>query len=227
MRGENYYSLLGVPINATPEEIKIAYRELVKDNHPDLKGKEVEPKMISLNNAYRTLKEPIARDEYNFMELLPLRKMPEEIQEKLPEKMPSRKGRPLVQTVMKKLTGRATLYTMTAVAIRFKTAMRYAHSPKPYHQERAIEELKKALELEPRHVDSIYNIGVLYCRLGELANGVYFFQKYLTIEKNKDVEDLLKYIDQKLETTRYDTKMLCPPDIKIKTRSSPGGAETS
>ena len=141
--GKNYYSILQVPINASLEDIRHSYRGLIKENHPDLKGQQFQQEMINLNNAYRTLKDSISRDEYNFTELLQLRKMPVEVQETLPRKLTPRKRRPLMQTVMKKITGKATLYTMTAVAIRFKTAMRYANSPKPVHQEKAIDELKK------------------------------------------------------------------------------------
>ena len=213
MRGESHYEVLKVPINATAEDINKSYRELAKVYHPDIKGKSFHPQMVSLNNAYRILKDPISRDDYNFTELLELRNMPQEVKESLPDKLAPRKGRPFMQTVMKKLTGKATIYTMTAVAIRFRTAMRYAISPKPYHQEKAIEELKKAIELEPKHVDSIYNIGVLYCRVGELANGLHYLKQYLALEENELVEALTNYIEEKMEGTAYKTKMLTPHSV--------------
>jgi len=32
---KNYYELLWIPIEATPEQIKAAYRKLAKTKHPD------------------------------------------------------------------------------------------------------------------------------------------------------------------------------------------------
>jgi curved DNA-binding protein CbpA len=34
-RLKDYYAILGVPRNATPEEVKEAYRRLTKEYHPD------------------------------------------------------------------------------------------------------------------------------------------------------------------------------------------------
>jgi hypothetical protein len=207
---QHFYAILGVPITASLDEIHKSYRNLAKDYHPDIKGAEVHEKMVCINNAYRILKEQLSRDEYNFNELLRLRKLPMEVQERLPSKLTPRKSRPIMQTVVKKITGKPTIYTMTAVAIHFRTAMMYATSPKPMHQEMAIEELKKGLELEPKHSDSLYNIGVLYCRLGEFANGQYYLKKYLEVEKDELVKEVLSYLAQKMKdmAEHYKTKKL-------------------
>lgn len=207
----DYYTTLGLPVNASTEDIHESYRQLAKEYHPDLKGKDLEETMIEINNAYRILKDPQSRDEYNFNELLKLKRLPVELVEKLPSKVPARKGRPFMQTVVKKITGKPTLYTMTAIAIRFKTAMMYAASPKPMHQEMAIEELKKALEMEPRHTDSLYNLGVLYCRRGDLASALHYFKRYIVLEKDETVTGLIRYLDEKIkenQASRFRTKRL-------------------
>ena len=37
-REKDYYKVLGVTIDATPEQIKDAYRETAKKHHPDISG---------------------------------------------------------------------------------------------------------------------------------------------------------------------------------------------
>lgn len=60
---ENAYKILGVDPNASDEEVKKAYREMAKKNHPDLVsnlGEEVrkaaETKFQQINQAYETIK---------------------------------------------------------------------------------------------------------------------------------------------------------------------------
>ena len=60
----DYYSILGVNRNASPEEIKKAYRKQAMANHPDRNnGDDVKFKQI--NEAYDTLKDPTKRQQYD------------------------------------------------------------------------------------------------------------------------------------------------------------------
>jgi len=62
---ENYYSLLGIDKNATPQEIKKAFREKAKQLHPDIAGKAGETAMRRLLAAYQALSSPNRRFAYD------------------------------------------------------------------------------------------------------------------------------------------------------------------
>jgi curved DNA-binding protein len=59
----DYYNILGVNNNSTPDEIKQAYRKLVKEHHPDRGGDAEYFKKI--NEAYEVLKDQQKRSDYD------------------------------------------------------------------------------------------------------------------------------------------------------------------
>ncbi len=62
-----YYDILGVAHNASPEEIKQAYRKLAKRYHPDVNAgsRESEEKFKEVQEAYRTLSDVQLRADYD------------------------------------------------------------------------------------------------------------------------------------------------------------------
>ncbi len=60
---KNLYDILGVDKNATAEEIKEAFRNSAKDNHPDVGGSA--EKMAEANHAYSVLINPQKRERYD------------------------------------------------------------------------------------------------------------------------------------------------------------------
>ena len=62
---ENYYAILGVPINADSDMLKRAYRQLARRFHPDLAGPESAIEMKRINRAYAVLSDPEQRQHYD------------------------------------------------------------------------------------------------------------------------------------------------------------------
>jgi hypothetical protein len=65
----NYYDLLELTVDATPDQIKKAYRKLALQHHPD-KGGDSE-KFRQLSEAYQILSDPSLRDKYDKSQPIP------------------------------------------------------------------------------------------------------------------------------------------------------------
>ncbi|MCK9293073.1 MAG: molecular chaperone DnaJ [archaeon] len=66
MAEKDYYEILGVSRNATPEEIKAAYKQLARKHHPDLAGLNADQeKFKEISNAYSVLSDPQKRQQYD------------------------------------------------------------------------------------------------------------------------------------------------------------------
>ncbi|WP_321508585.1 molecular chaperone DnaJ [uncultured Methanoregula sp.] len=67
MAKEDYYEILGVKRDASPDDLKKAFRHLARKYHPDLnKGsKEAEEKFKEINEAYQVLSDPQKKAQYD------------------------------------------------------------------------------------------------------------------------------------------------------------------
>lgn len=64
----DYYALLGVSADASPEEIRQAYRQCVRELHPDLNPDRADwatRQLQHVNEAYDVLREPLLRRQYD------------------------------------------------------------------------------------------------------------------------------------------------------------------
>src|SRR5436189_5036480 len=62
----DYYAVLGVDPNSPASEIKVAFKKLALQYHPDVyKGNDAQERMRLLLAAYQTLNDPEARKRYD------------------------------------------------------------------------------------------------------------------------------------------------------------------
>jgi curved DNA-binding protein len=63
----DYYKLLGIEKNATPKDIKSAYRKLARKHHPDLNpnDKNAKKNFQQINEANEVLSDPVKRKKYD------------------------------------------------------------------------------------------------------------------------------------------------------------------
>ena len=66
MSNRDYYEILGIPRNASNDEIKASFRKLARQYHPDVnKESDAEEKFKEVNEAYSILSDPEKRKRYD------------------------------------------------------------------------------------------------------------------------------------------------------------------
>ncbi|MEQ8201873.1 MAG: DnaJ domain-containing protein [Syntrophomonadaceae bacterium] len=65
---KDYYNILGVPTTASQEEIKAAWKKLVKEWHPDVcRRADAQSRFIEFSEAYHVLQDEYARRRYDYL----------------------------------------------------------------------------------------------------------------------------------------------------------------
>ncbi len=66
MANKNYYETLGISKDATPDQIKAAFRRMAMKHHPDKGGgSDAEAKFKEINEAYQVLSDPQKKSMYD------------------------------------------------------------------------------------------------------------------------------------------------------------------
>src|SRR3972149_5357946 len=66
MTNRDYYEILGIPRNASTDDIKAAFRKLARQYHPDVsKEEDAEERFKEINEAYGVLSDPQKRARYD------------------------------------------------------------------------------------------------------------------------------------------------------------------
>jgi curved DNA-binding protein CbpA len=65
--GKTYYQVLGLPSDASPEQVRKRFRELAREHHPDLNRDRPDSheRFLQINEAYETLNDPGRRAAYD------------------------------------------------------------------------------------------------------------------------------------------------------------------
>lgn len=61
----DFYSLLDVDMDASPDQIKSSYRRIAKSCHPDIAGPDATDVCVLVSNAYDTLMDPVKKEAYD------------------------------------------------------------------------------------------------------------------------------------------------------------------
>ena len=95
MEDQDYYRILQVDPDATPDQIKAAFRRLALIYHPDLaKDPQAPEQMKRLNVAYEVLRDPSKRAEYDQLRLSQADTSPVHVPVEVPVDPPFEPARP-------------------------------------------------------------------------------------------------------------------------------------
>ena len=185
-KSRNYYEILGVSREATLEEIKKAYRRLVRKYHPDLNpgDKAAAEKIKEINRVYEILSDPQRQEEYD-------REIgePEEPEVKArPEKTLDAVGlykRGFKKTQRKEYQGAIGDYTK---ALQLDPNFAEAYNMRGFARfqlrdyRNAFADYTKALQLDPKAAEAYYYRGLARFKLASIQGAIEDYTQALRLK---------------------------------------------
>ena len=146
-QSQDYYSILQISADATPEEIKTAFRRLARQYHPDLNqhNPEATAQFQQISQAYEVLSDPQKRHRYYLEDYIP---RVSQNQQKSPDKA----------------VNRQPLFTFNRRAQKF-----YHQGLKKCQQQqyqKALAKYNQAIELNPQFIEAYLQRCEIYFTLG-------------------------------------------------------------
>ncbi len=196
---QNHYEVLGLPMSATPEQIRRRYRELVRRYHPDVNpAPDAKEQFLRIQEAYQVLSDPERRRHYDALLRLQARNPS--------PPNPPRTSRPTAQSAS---TG-STRPTSPSHPTRSTDAGAEARRA-IYEAERAFLQgrlrdalhwAKQATRLQPRHPQGYIIMGDVYRTQGHIDAALNAYTYALQLDPNNaDLQRKFERLASMVRTT--------------------------
>ena len=138
-QSQDYYSILQISADATPEEIKTAFRRLARQYHPDLNQQNTEAtaQFQQISQAYEVLSDPQTRHRYYLKHYIP---RVSQNQQKSPDKA----------------VNRQPLFTFNRRAQKFDN--QGLKKCQQQQAQKALAKYNQAIELNPQLIELTFNV---------------------------------------------------------------------
>lgn len=200
----DYYDILGIDASATSGQIKVAYRRLALQFHPDKNpGNQLsENKFIEITEAYEVLSDPVKRDRYDSGLNVHL---DEDLEEPSTRRRPPPpyfyyKHKPEKKTYTRRdyTFATAAVVAIIIIAVVFPIYLIQVTSEKYFH---------KAVSnyLAGKYYSALHNVDLSIKDLSSTNDEAYALASVILVHKLNKYDHALKYIDKGIDSNPTDS----------------------
>ena len=200
----DYYDILGVGPNATSGQIKVAYRRLALQYHPDKNPENqlAENKFIEIAEAYEVLSNPVKRDRYD-------RGLQVDLDEDFEESRTRRRPPPPhfyynYKAEKKTYTRRDYTYAAASVAAIIIIAVAFPIYLTQVTSEKFFRKAE-SLYLSGKYYSALHNVDLSIKELSSTNDEACALASVILVHKLKKYDYALKYIDRGLDYSSTDS----------------------